>query len=103
MTTCYPNAPAPVADYDECAALPELKRAYHLLLSGNAPQQIRAGDRWYQTARGDPIRLAAEIRRLEIICQNSGPRAVRAGPYRSIATPRTSPFGVVGSYRWTRF
>ncbi len=65
----------------QCAILPALRAAYYSLLAGKQTAEVRNGDMWQTFQRGNAKELKAEIRRLEILCENPRKRAVRAGPY----------------------
>lgn len=82
-----PNAPPQAID-NPCAYIPQLRAALYALLAGAQAQEVRFGDQLVRYHNGNIPHLRAELRRLEIQCNNAGPRAVRAGPYVPTSAPR---------------
>lgn len=80
MMNCTPGGVVPAVD-DPCAMLPQLRAALFQLMSGQTRAEVRNGEQWMTWQRGDAKTLQREVRRLELICSDCGPRAVRVGRY----------------------
>jgi hypothetical protein len=76
MTICTTPGVMPSVD-NPCAMLPQLRAALYQLLAGEARAQVRNGEQWLTWHQGNAKALQREVRRLEAICEGTGPRAVR--------------------------
>ncbi len=80
MNNCKPGGAVPAVD-DPCAMLPQLRAALYQLMAGQSRAEVRNGEQWQTWHRGSAKELQREVRRLELICNCTGGRAVRVGNY----------------------
>jgi hypothetical protein len=77
MNPCT-QPPAEAGLFSPCAALPILRQALVMLLSGKQVTEVRLGDQVMRYGLANIKELRAEIRKLEQYCTDSGtPKAIR--------------------------